>query len=63
MSKTNISGYAASNSEPLTATNYNEVDALLLNKTASTRRAAGNGHSRQTVIKNISKKGVAGYLY
>lgn len=43
MSETNISGYAASNSEPLTATNYNEIDALLLNKTVSTRRAAGNG--------------------
>lgn len=63
MSETNITSYAVSSSEKLAATNYNEVDALLLNKTASTRRAAGNGHSRQTVIKNISKKGVAGYLY
>lgn len=51
MSETNISGYAANNSEPLTAANYNEMDALLLNKTVSTRRAAGNGkQSRQIVF-------------
>lgn len=32
MSETNISGYASANSEPLTAANYNEVDALLFAK-------------------------------
>ncbi|MCI6896754.1 MAG: DUF2974 domain-containing protein [Gemmiger formicilis] len=37
MSETNISGYAASNSEPLTAANYNEVDALLFAELSYTR--------------------------
>ena len=51
MSETNITSYAVSSSEKLAATNYNEVDALLLNRTVSTRREAGKGkQSRQIVF-------------
>lgn len=50
MSETSLTGYAASNSEPLTAANYNEIDALLLNKTVSTRRAAGNGKQSRKIV-------------